>query len=115
MLERERRHQRCNGNAKKYFRKNFDQMKMNFSLDLQQHAVVEWKINPQTTLEVFFRGKTPDELKKFVRKIRLDSPFFENLDLTVKLFGEFGASGLEAVEVALEYAGRRLRRPAPQP
>lgn len=105
VLDRERGHQRQNRNSKKYFRKNFDQLTMNFSLDLQQHAVVEWKINPQTTLEVFFRGKTDEELKRFVRKIRLDSPFFENLDLTVKAFGDFEDSNLEAVEVALEYAG----------
>jgi hypothetical protein len=104
VLERERGHQRRNKNSKKYFRKNYDELKMNFSLDLQQHSVVEWKINPQSTLEVFFRGKTPEEMKKFVRKIRLDSPFFQNLDLTVKVFGDFENSNLEAVEVALKYA-----------
>jgi len=103
-LERERRYQHSSHNSKKYFRRNFDQMTMNFSLDLQQHAVVEWKINPQTTLEVFFHDKSPEEMKKFVRKIRLDSPFFENLDLTVAVFGDFADSGLEAVEVALAYA-----------
>ena len=97
-----------NRNSKKYFRKNFDQLTMNFSLDLQQHAVVEWKINPQTTLEVFFRGKSAEELKRFVRKIRLDSPFFENLDLTVKVFGDFAGSNLEAVGGRAEIRRRSI-------
>ena len=105
ILEQETASQQQNGNAKKYLKKSDDETIMNLELHLQQHAVVEWQINPQSTLQTFFSGRSSAELAKFVRRIRLDNPLFNNLDLTVRVLGEFQTSDLEAVEVELNYSG----------
>jgi len=104
-LEKESKNQRRNGNSKKYLKKSFDKTSMNLELHLQQAAVVEWNINPQSTLETFFAGRPPSEIAKFVRRIRLDNPLFKNLDFTARVFGEFETTDLEAVEVQLKYSG----------
>jgi len=105
LLKDERRRQRRGGNSKKYLKKTYDKTEMHLELHLQQHAVVEWRINPQSTLETFFSGRPPSEIARFVRRIRLDNPLFKNLDLTARVFGEFVTTNLEAVEVEFTYTG----------
>ncbi|MXO90843.1 hypothetical protein [Pontixanthobacter aquaemixtae] len=104
-LEEESNRNRNNKNSKKYLKKVSDTSTIDLTLNLQQHSVVEWKINPQSTLQTFFAGMPPAQIERFVRQVRTGSPFFQSLNLGVRVFGEFDDSDLEAVEVQLRYTG----------
>lgn len=105
LLDEERRNQHRNGNSKKYLKKSFDKTTMDLRLNLQQSSVVELQINPQSTLQTFFEGLPPSEIKRFVRRLRLDNDLFKNLNLSTRVFADFVGTDLEAVEVELEYRG----------
>ena len=62
---------------------------MSIEFNLEQRSVVEWQIHPQATLESFFHGMSPDEIKQYVREIDLADDFFKNLNLTVRAFTDF--------------------------
>ncbi len=104
-IEDERRRNRRNKNSKKYLKEVKDTSTINLELNLKQHSVVEWRINPQSTLQTFFSGMSEDQLGKFVRRVRTGSDFFRSLNLDVRVFSDFEGTDLEAVEVELEYDG----------
>lgn len=95
-----------NAPTKKWLRKVEDTQTMDLTLNLTQEAVVEWTISPQATLQTFFEGRTAAEMNQFVRSIRLNNPFFQNLDFTARVFADFDNTELEAVELELDYRGR---------
>jgi hypothetical protein len=105
LIEEERRRQRRDGNSKKYLKKSFDRTTMDLHLKLQQSSVIELQINPQATLQTFFEGLPPSEIERFVRILRLGNDLFRNLNLSVRVFADFEGTGLEAVEVELQYSG----------
>jgi hypothetical protein len=87
----------------RWFRRDFDQATMRLDFDLQQRSVVEWPIHPQATLRTGLTGRSAEEMQRFVRVLRLDSPFYGQLHLTVRAFTDFQV--VESVEVEVEYAG----------
>ena len=91
--------------TKKYLKQTFDTTTMQIELNLEQRSVVEWKINPRSTLETFFRGRSRADLQQFVRTVRLDDDFFKSLGLTVRAFADYSDKVISAVEVQLEYSG----------
>ena len=93
-------------NSKMYLKKNFDKATMNLELSLEQSSVVEWPIYPKATMQTFFEGMSPEELKQFVRSLTLDDDFFNNLNLEVRAFADFDDDLLNAVEVEVVYEGR---------
>ncbi|HSF43244.1 MAG TPA: hypothetical protein VLT87_25815 [Thermoanaerobaculia bacterium] len=93
-------------NSKKYLKQRFDNATMSLQLDLEQRSVVEWQIHPQATLETFFKGRRPEEMKQFVRVIDLDDDFFKSLELTVRAFTDFADRAVSNVEVEVRYEGR---------
>lgn len=92
--------------TKKYLRKQQDSVHMKLELSLEQNSVVSWPIHPQGTLQTFFRGMSAAQISNFVRVVQLDDPVFQSLNLTARVFAPFDATGLEAVEVEVRYAGR---------
>lgn len=93
------------GGTKKYFKKDYSAAEMKIDFSLEQRSVVEWTIHPQTTLETFFHGMTPDEIKQYVRQIDLEDDFFKNLQLTVRAFTDFADPNVADVEVQVHYEG----------
>lgn len=93
-------------NRKVYLKENYDKTTMNIELDLEQSSVVEWPIHPRATLQTFFAGLSPDELKQFVRSLTLEDDFFNNLNLEVRAFADFADPLLNAVEIEVVYEGR---------
>jgi hypothetical protein len=93
-------------NSKKYLKKDYNSAEMNIEFNLEQRSVIEWLIHPQTTLETFFRGMSPEEIKQYVREINLDDEFFQNLQLTVRAFTDFSDSNIADVEVQVHYEGK---------
>ncbi len=93
------------GNTKKYLRQTYENTSMHIEFNLEQHSVIEWKIHPQSTLETFFKGMSKQELKQFVRPIRLQDDFFQNLNLTVRTFANFDDQIIDFVEVQVKYEG----------
>ncbi|MEL6453104.1 MAG: hypothetical protein AAFQ40_00120 [Cyanobacteria bacterium J06623_5] len=94
-------------NTKKYLKKTFDQATMTLELTLEQRSVINWNIHPQATLETFFSGIPPAELKNYVRVIDLDtSDFFKTLNLTITPFVDFEDPVISALEVQVRYRGR---------
>ena len=95
-----------NAPTKKWLRKTVDTQAMDLTLQLTQEAVVEWNIAPQATLQTFFAERSAAEMGQFVRSIRLNNAFFQNLDFTARVFADFDGTALEAVELELDYRGR---------
>ena len=60
-------------------------------------------IAPQGTLETFFAGADAEEIKKHVREVDLDDPFFHTLDLTVRAFARWKEDEVAFIEVELKY------------
>lgn len=60
-------------------------------------------ISPQGTLATFFAGVDAAEIKKHVREVDLDDPFFHTLDLTVRAFARWKEDEVAFVEVELKY------------
>jgi hypothetical protein len=90
------------GESRKWLVEQYDDTTMNLNVHLEQRSVVEWQVHPQGTLETFLGGVPANELTKYVRRITLDDPFFENLEVTARAFADFSA-GIEYVRVDLAY------------
>ena len=107
--EKARRHsrRRRKENPRKYLRKNYDKSTMRLELNIEQRSVVDWTIHPQATLETFFTGRSSEDLKKFVRSISLDDPFYQHLNLTVTPHSDIGPDRpVEAVTIDVRYEGK---------
>jgi hypothetical protein len=91
--------------GKKYLKQNYDAATMSIEFNLEQRSVVEWPIHPQATLETFFRGLPPEEVKQHVRSIDLHDDFFANLTLNVRAFTDYSSPEVAAVEVQVHYEG----------
>lgn len=64
------------------------------------------EINPQGTLQAFLHGLSPQEIRQYVRKIDLDDPFFQTLDLKAWVFGiDWDKDPIDFVEVEIDYRG----------
>lgn len=107
-LEEEGKNNKKNKNSKKYLRKISDASSIDLTLSLKQHSVVDWAINPQSTLQTFFSDHPPAQISQFVRRVRTGSPFFQSLNLHVRVFADYDGTELEAAEVALDYSGLDL-------
>ena len=92
-------------NTKKYFKKLYSAAEMNIDFNLEQRSVIEWLIHPQATLETFFKGMNPDQIKQHVREINLDDDFFKNLQLNVRVYTDFVDPAIADVEVQVRYTG----------
>jgi len=93
------------GTGKKFLKQTFDSATMSIEFNLEQRSVIEWEIHPQATLETFFHGMTPDEIKQYVRQIDLQDDFFKNLSLNVRAFADYTDPEITDVEVQVHYAG----------
>ncbi|MEL7332248.1 MAG: hypothetical protein AAFN12_08360 [Cyanobacteria bacterium J06560_2] len=94
-------------NTKKYLKETFDKTTMTLELTLEQRSVINWNIHPQATLETFFSGMAPAELKNYVRVVDLGvSDFFKTLNLTITPFVDFEDPIIGALEVQVRYRGR---------
>lgn len=63
-------------------------------------------INPQGTLQAFLHGLSADEVRQYVRKIDLDDPFFQTLDLKAWVFGiDWEKDPIDFVEAEIDYRG----------
>jgi hypothetical protein len=89
----------------RYFKQDYSAAEMEIEFNLEQRSVVEWMIHPQATLETFFHGMSPDEIKQFVRLIDLEDDFFANLQLEVRAFTDYEDPVVSHVEVQVEYKG----------
>ena len=77
-----------------------------FEYDEELSSVRKWPVNPQGTLQTFLSGLSPEEVKKFVRKIDLDDPFFQTLGLHVRVYGvDWANDPIDFVDVELHYEG----------
>lgn len=69
-------------------------------------SVRKWPINPQGTMQAFLSGLSPEEVKQFVRKIDLDDPFFQTLQLQAQVFGvDWETDPIDFVDVEFRYEG----------
>lgn len=85
------------------------EVEMNFSTieyDEEMTSIVEWPANPQGTLQAFLAGLSPQEMRRYVREIDLDDPFFKTLGLTVNAFADWEKEPIAFVEVQVRYDGR---------
>lgn len=85
------------------------EMSMDFTTFTHQETMASTRkqdINPQGTLQAFLHGLSPQEIRQFVRKIDLDDPFFQTLDLKAWVFGiDWDKDPIDFVEVEIGYSG----------
>jgi hypothetical protein len=89
-----------------YLKEEYDSATMSLELDLTQRSVVEWQLHPQATLQTSFAGMSAEELKRYVRTIRVGDQFFEIFELTARVFTDFQSGVISNVEVEVCYKGR---------
>jgi len=95
-----------NKDADIYYMKTEAEMNFaHFRYDLTISGIVEWKINPQGTLQTFLAGVPPQEMKKYVRVVDLDDDFFKTLQLTVTAFADWANEPIAFVEMQVRYTG----------
>jgi len=90
------------GEAPRYYLREYDSVTMSLDVTLEQRSVVEWRVYPQATLESSFRGMSTTDLAHYVRKISLDDPFWRTLEVDVRAFADW-AGPVNWVTVDLEY------------
>ncbi|HMR48575.1 MAG TPA: hypothetical protein PKE40_03995 [Arachnia sp.] len=81
-------------------------------------SVRKWPVNPQGTMQAFLAGIPPQQLSQFVRRLDLDDPFFQTLQLKAEVFGvDWDKDPIDFVEVEFDYQGtdengRHIVKPA---
>jgi hypothetical protein len=68
---------------------------------VDRSQVVEWPTGGQATLETFFSGATPDELRHHVVELTADD--FNSLGVTVRALVDFEKQPVQAIEIQTEY------------
>jgi hypothetical protein len=64
------------------------------------------EINPQGTLQGFLHDLSPQEVRQYVRKIDLNDPFFQTLNLKAWVFGiDWEKDPIDFVELEFDYRG----------
>jgi hypothetical protein len=89
-----------------YFKSEFDESSMHIGYDETVQSLQDWPINPQGTLQTFLAGVSAAEMKKYVRVVDLDDPFFQTLGLTVTCFADWATEPIAFVECQLRYTGQ---------
>jgi len=69
-------------------------------------SIAEIEKNPQGTLQTFFAGLSEAEMRKFVRVLDLNDPFFMTLGLEVNCFANWEDNPIAFVEAQVRYDGR---------
>ena len=87
-----------------YLNTTMDYTSVHIGYDETATTIQPWPAAPQGTLQSFFAGLTADAMKKFVRVVDLEDPFFQTLDLTVTAFASWDQH-IDYVEVQLQYQG----------
>src|SRR6185437_13572775 len=82
---------------------NYEPMHFGYNETLQ--SIVEWSANPQGTLQTFLAGVSQQDMKKYVRVVDLDDPFFKTLQLTATAFADWANEPIAFVEVQMRYTG----------
>lgn len=90
------------GITRKWFRTDYDATTMNLNLNLQQRSVVTWQVHPQATMEAWFKGMSAAQLTPYVRSLDLTDPFFEDLEVTARAFGDYSGA-IQSVTLDLQY------------
>jgi hypothetical protein len=79
------------------------------SMHIEHHERVEgmqqWPMNPQGTLQAFFAGMPPEEMRTYVRLADLDDPYFKTLGLKVTAFADWEEDEIAFVECQVHYEG----------
>jgi hypothetical protein len=78
---------------------------MHFGYNETLNSIVEWPANPQGTLQTFLAGVSAQDMKKYVRVVDLDDPFFKTLGLTATVFADWANEPIAFVETQIRYTG----------
>lgn len=82
-------------------RESLNQATMHLEIKVDRSQVVEWPTGGQATLETFFSGASPEEIRRHVVELTTDD--FDSLGVTVRPFIDFDKQPMQAVEVQTEY------------
>ncbi|MCL4247964.1 MAG: hypothetical protein KJ065_07435 [Anaerolineae bacterium] len=89
-----------------YLKSEFSEESMHIEYHEQITSLKDWPVNPQGTLQAFLSGKSASELRKYVRVVDLNDPFFQTLGLTVTCFADWDSEPIAFVETQIRYTGR---------
>jgi len=90
-------------NSRYKVRETLNQASMHLEIRIDRSQVVEWPTGGQATLETFFAGESPEEIKRHVVELTADD--FDSLGVTVRALVDFDKQPAQAVEVQTEYVG----------
>lgn len=89
-----------------YMKSDFSFETMHISYNEVIESMVSWQVNPQGTLQAFLAGLSPQEMRKYVRVVDLDDPFFKTLGLTATCFADWANEPIAFVECQVRYEGK---------
>jgi len=89
-----------------YLKSDIDFKSVSIGYNEQIDSIVEWKANPQGTLQTFLAGVSPSEMKRYVRDVDLRDTFFMTLGLTTTVFADWEHEPIAFVECQISYTGR---------
>lgn len=89
-----------------YMKSEFSEESMHIEYNEKIESLKEWPANPQGTLQAFLAGLSAEEVKKYVRTVDLDDPFFKTLGLTVTCFADWAHDPIAFVECQVRYTGK---------
>jgi len=75
---------------------------MHLQIKVDRSQVVEWPTGGEATLETFFAGASPEEIRRHVVDITADE--FNSLGVIVRAMVDFDAQPVQAIEVQTEYS-----------
>ena len=87
-----------------YLKSNIDFNSFSIAYHEQDSQLVEWSANPQGTMQTFLAGVSASEMKRYVRTVDLDDPFFQTLGLTVTAFADW-SEPIAFIETQVHYTG----------
>ncbi|MEZ4514277.1 MAG: hypothetical protein R3C62_20575 [Chloroflexota bacterium] len=89
-----------------YIKTEVDYSQVSINYDEEMTSIVEWKVNPQGTMQAFFSDLSAAEMKKYVRVVDLDDDFFKTLGLSVTAFADWDNEPIAFIECQINYSGR---------
>lgn len=85
-------------------RETLNQATMHLEIKLNRSQTIEWPTGGQATLETFFAGAPPEELKRHLVVVTADD--FNALGVTVRPLIDFDNQPVQALEVQTEYSAK---------
>lgn len=78
-------------------------VKKDFRMNVELTTVTEKTLYPQATLAPFFKDRSAEEMRQFVRELDLNDPLFKDVQVNVRAFADWSMETIAFVKVDVAY------------